>query len=203
MNYIYDILVNFKYPLMEFYEWNSDDDIENIKRIPFYKIKSNILCDLKYNKFRIKMDDIKGLTKIFNSKKTYNALVCTDGNEAIVFKFDNSLICIGKSKLLISEENEILDSSHMVKYTNIDYEIISKDNMVIYKTRKQCMITDYLTRYIDNIEDIDKLNYISYECFYDYRKVSKSELISYIRSEWNDKYYEIYDFLSNYSMNKM
>ena len=203
MNYIYDILVNFKYPLIDFYEWNSDDDILNIKRIPFYKIKANILNDFKNNKFKIKVDDIKGLTKVFNNKKTYNSLVYTDGDEAVVFKFDDSGVCIGKSRLLVDEEIEILNSAHMVKFSNVDYEIISKDDINVYKTRKQCLITDYLVKYIDRIKDIDKLNYISYECFNDYKKLTKSELISHIKGEWNDKYYEIYDFLNNYSMNKM
>ena len=202
MNYIYDILVNFKYPLIDFYEWDNNDDIENIKRIPFYKINSDVLNELKYNKFRIKINDIKGLTKIFNNKKTYNSLVYTDGNEAIAFKFDDSGICIGKSGLLLEEELEILDSSHMVSISNVDYEIISKDDIAVYKTRKQSMITDYLVKYIAKIDDLDKLNYISYECFSDYRKVTKSNLIDYIKDEWNDKYYEIYDFLSNFSMNK-
>ena len=72
MNYIYDILVNFRYPLIDFYDWNSDDIIENVKRIPFYKIDSSVLNKLKYNKFKIDITNIKGLTKLFSSKKTYN-----------------------------------------------------------------------------------------------------------------------------------
>jgi len=202
MNYIYDILVNFKYPFIDFYEWDSNDDIENIKRVPFYKIKSDILSILKYNKFKIDIDDIRGLTKLFNSKKTYNSLVYTDGDEAIVFKFDNDGVCIGKSSLLIEEEKEILDSSHMVPIYNLEYDVISNDNIEIYKTRHQLIITDYLIDNISKITDSSKLKYISYECLNKYDNISKSNLISHIKNEWDDKYYEIYDFLSNYSMNK-
>lgn len=202
MDYIYDILVNFKYPLIEFYDWNRDDTIENIKRIPLYKIESSVLNELKYNKFKIDITNIKGLTKLFNSKKIYNSLVYTDGNEAIAFKFDNNGVCIGKSKLLLDEENEIINSSDIVNLSDIKYEVISNDNVIKYMTRKQVLITNYLAKYITDITDYDKLNYISYECFNTYHKVSKDELISYIKSGWNDKYYEIYDFLTNYSMNK-
>ena len=202
MNYIYDILVNFKYPFMDFYEWDNDDNIENVKRIPFYKIKSDVLNILKYNKFKINIDSIKGLTKLFNNKKTYNALVYTDGDEAIAFKFDNKGICIGKSSLLIEEEQEILDSAHMVSIYDLEYEILSSDNIDIYKTRRQMIITDYLVKNINKITDLSKINYISYECLNEY-DISKSNLINHIKDEWNDKYYEIYDFLSNYSMNKM
>ena len=201
MNYIYDILVNFKYPLIDFYDWNSDDDIENIKRIPFYKIKSDVLNEFKYNKFKIDITSIKGLTKLFNSKKTYNSLVYTDSNEAIVFKFNEDGICIGKSMLMIDEEMEILESSYLVKSTDIEYTILSRDNVTLYKTRKQVSITDYLIKTIDKINDVDKLKYINYICLGEYN-ASKNDLINHISSVWCDKYYEIYDFLSNYSLNK-
>ncbi len=203
MNYVYDILVNFSYPIIEFYDWNKDDNILNIKRIPFYKIKSNVLEELKNSKFKIDVTKIKGLTKIFNNKKNYNSVVYTDGDEAIAFKFDDKGICIGKSKLLIEEEKEILDSAYMVEITDIEYEIISSDNIDVYKTRNQSLITEYLANHIDKIDDLDKLTYINYECFGEYRLLDKNELICHIRSEWNDKYYEIYNFLTNYSMNKM
>ena len=75
MNFIYDILVNFKYPLVDFYEWNEKDDIVNIKRIPIYKINTLDLGKLKYHKFKI--DDVEVLknnTKIFNNKKNLQVL---------------------------------------------------------------------------------------------------------------------------------
>ena len=50
MNYVYDVLVNFKYPFIDFYEWNNDDKILNIKKIPFIKVTSETLNILKYHK---------------------------------------------------------------------------------------------------------------------------------------------------------
>ena len=88
---------------------------------------------------------------------------------------------------MIDEENEILESSHMIGVSDIEYDIISSDRLDIYKTRNQCMITDYLVKYIDKINDLDKLNYIKYECFDEYKKLTKSELIHHIGNEWNDK----------------
>ena len=35
MNYIYDILLNFKNKLYDFYDWNINDDITHIRKIPF------------------------------------------------------------------------------------------------------------------------------------------------------------------------
>ena len=38
MQYYYDVLGNFSEYILKFYEWESDDDIVNIKKIPFIKI---------------------------------------------------------------------------------------------------------------------------------------------------------------------
>ena len=40
MNYIYDILLNFKKEFFEFYEWNLNDDIIHIKIL----VLNTILC---------------------------------------------------------------------------------------------------------------------------------------------------------------
>jgi len=203
MNYIYDVLVNFKYPLIEFYDWNIDDDILNIKRIPLYKISSEDLNILKYHKFKLNITNIKGITKVFNDrKKNYNSIIYTDGNEAIAFNFDDKGVCISKSDLLLDEERDILDNSISLDITNIEYKVMSKDNINQYKTRNEVEITKYLINEIDKIDDLDKLNYIYYECFNEHKNISKTKLINRIKGEWDDKYYKIYDFFKSISMNK-
>lgn len=201
MNYIYDVLLNFKYPFLEFFDWNNDDNIINVKRIPLSKINSKDLNVLKYHKFKIDISNIKGITKLFNSKNNYNSIIYTDGFEAIAFKFDNKGICIGKSDLLLDEEKDILDNSISLNKINLEYKIIGIDNINLYKTRNEVKITNFLLKEIDKIDDIDKLNYIYYECFSD-DEVSKNKLIKKIKTEWDDKYYKIYDFFKSISMNK-
>ena len=204
MNYIYDILVNFKYPLMEFYDWNSDDDILNIKRIPLIKISSEDLNILKYNKFKLKdITNIKGNTKIFNDrKKNYTSVIYTDGCEAVAFNFDDKGVSISKSDLLLDEEADILNNSLSLNITNIEYKVLSNDSVDLYKTRNEVKITNYLIDEIDKIDDLDKLKYIYYECFNDYKEVSKTKFINIIKGKWDDKYYKIYDFFKSISMNK-
>ena len=205
MNYVYDILVNFKYPLLDFFEWNADDNIENIKRIPFFKVSSDDLNAFKYNKYKIDdTDSIKNGIKLFdNKKKTYNGALYTDGNEAIVIRYDNKGVCIAKSSLLLDEEMEIIDSSNLLPTTNITYKIISKDSLNVFKTRKEVIITKFLITEIGKIDDVDKLNYINYECFDEYTDISKQKLINTIKNSWDDKYYKIYDFLHSISLNKI
>ena len=101
MNYVYDVLANFKYPFIDFYEWNNDDKILNIKKIPFIKVTSETLNILKYHKFKINIDNVRNLVKVYNKKKMYNGIIYTDGREAIAFNFDNKGICIGKSSIML------------------------------------------------------------------------------------------------------
>ena len=37
MSYIYDIILNFQKNYYEFYEWNDEDEITHIKKIPIFK----------------------------------------------------------------------------------------------------------------------------------------------------------------------
>ena len=204
MNYVYDILVNFKYPFLEFYDWNSDDDILNIKRIPISKISSKDLNILKYSKFKLKnISNIKGLTKVFNDrKKNYNSIIYTDGKEAIAFNFDDKGICSSKSDLLLDEEMDVLDNSVSLSEIGIEYDVLSKDNIDLYKTREEVKISKFLISEINKITDDDKLKYVYYECFNEYVDVSKTRLIELIKGEWDNKYYKIYDFFKSISMNK-
>lgn len=204
MNYIYDIMVNFKYPLYDFYDWNKNDNIENIKRIPLYKVGYSDLDIFKYNKVKLlNIDMIKKNTKIFNNKKkTYNAIVLTDGKEAYAFNFDDNGICCAKSSILLDEEMEIIKNSSIIPEDKIEFEIISKDKNNVYMTRLQKKIVGFLISQISNMNDNDKINYLYYECFDNYVNIEKKEFIDIIKREWNDKYYKIYDFLNSISMNK-
>ena len=199
MNYVYDVLLNFKYPLYPFYEWNIDDFIINMKRIPIYKIKSDILYCFKSNKFKINILNIKGKTKTYNTHKSYLSLIYTDGNEAVAFNFDNKGVVIGKSSILPDEENEILESSKYLNDTKIDYQLLSIDNKLDYKTRNEIKVCRYLENIIKESKDNSKIKYISFECFN--KDIKRNELIRLINEKWSDKYLKIYDFFKSNSMN--
>lgn len=49
MNYIYDILLNFHNMLYDFYDWNLNDNIINVRKVPLFKISSNQLKEIKEN----------------------------------------------------------------------------------------------------------------------------------------------------------
>lgn len=200
MNYVYDVLANFTYPLIDFYEWDSNDYIENFKKIPLFKVKHNVLLDFKYYKFKIHdIEKIKDEGKLFN-KKACNAAIYTDGMEALIFKFNKDGVCIGKSSILLDEEDTIIRHVNSINIDNITYDKYKKDRFIFDKTRMQNKIVSFLVDEIGKVDDTNKLEYISYECTGDI--LSRDSLINYITNKWDDNYYKIYDFFKSIPMNK-
>ena len=50
MTYIYDILLNFNEEYYDFFDWNKNDKILHIKKIPIYKISDKELIEILNNK---------------------------------------------------------------------------------------------------------------------------------------------------------
>ena len=49
MNFIYDILLNFNNEYYEFYDWNNDDKLTHIRKMPIFKISDDALKNIIYN----------------------------------------------------------------------------------------------------------------------------------------------------------
>ena len=49
MNYYYDILLNFQENYYMFYEWDKEDNIEFVKKIPLFHIDSKEFIDIFTN----------------------------------------------------------------------------------------------------------------------------------------------------------
>ena len=56
MNYIYDILLNFNNYAYDIFEWNKDDKIVHLRKIPLIKLKSNDLFNLVNKKILFDKD---------------------------------------------------------------------------------------------------------------------------------------------------
>ena len=55
MTYIYDIVLNFNNDFYEFYEWEKNDNLTLIKKIPLIKVESDFL-DQVFN-LKLRIDD--------------------------------------------------------------------------------------------------------------------------------------------------
>lgn len=167
MNYIYDIVLNFNKDYFEFYEWKKSDKIINVKKIPAFKVNSEVLNSFKYNEVVVDkefLDKIFDLT-LFYSKCNYKYMcLLSDTNETVGVMFNSSGELIKRSSLVIDEEDEVNEevvSNNMlwiklVKNDRKDIRCVSR----IDRERKE-----FLYKFINNLGSESVLKYMYYDYF--------------------------------------
>lgn len=171
---IFDILVNYKEDLCDFYEWDKEDEIKHIKKINAYKVEKKVLIDLMDNDVLVNekfLKEIENKTELYTNK--YNKLInyacilfCK--YEAISFLFDETGKVIARSKLLYDECDDVINLGKNIKEYKIDYKIINKLDKTDGFTKKEIKLIKILSGYIQKLYDnkkIDELNYLYYDCF--------------------------------------
>lgn len=203
MNYIYDIFLNYNDLAYEVFEWNKEDKISHIRKIPLIVISSLDLYNLINKKIII---DSSFLTKIYRKTEVFSkrdnyyldySFLATDKNEIIAFKLDKNGLIKQYSKLLVEEEIEVLNYSESLSYQSIEYKIISSKKLEHFKTRNENKIKKFIYEEIKKIEnDSDKLKFLYLECF---GKIKNRNLLNIIYQQlaknWENVYIKIYDFL--------
>lgn len=189
MNYVYDILLNFKEEYYEFYDWNIKDVLEHVRRIPIFKVPTKIISDfLNYDIYIKKefLDKVDNQTEIFlgrKIKKEKYAFLITDSRKVLAIKVKENKIYI--SDLLIDEQEVALELVPLLSFAEIDYEIERINKKQKFKTRKEIEFEKNLNKEFQNLikeENEDKLKYIYYECF-DKKQESKEIIIKEIEKE--------------------
>ncbi len=172
MKNIYDILVNFKKIPYEFYEWNKEDDVKHVKKMPSIKVSDSTLYDIFYNDAVVSknfLDQIKDKTEIFfgrTVKKVKYACVIYNDDVALSILLNDNGEIIGKSKLLFDEEEDVLKEDVPLK--EIDYNVIKKSKKISGLTRREAKIVLLLSKYLDKIYENkknDEIKYMYFECF--------------------------------------
>lgn len=172
MKNIYDILVNFKKIPYEFYEWNKEDDVKHVKKMPSIKVSDSALYDIFYSDAVVSknfLDQIKDKTEIFfgrTIKKVKYACVIYNDDVALSILLNDNGEIIGKSKLLFDEEEDVLKEDVPLK--EIDYNIIKKSKKISGLTRREAKIVLLLSKYLDKIYENkknDEIKYMYFECF--------------------------------------
>lgn len=205
MNYIYDILLNFNNEIYEFFEWEGNDNIIHIKKIPLFRINSDELLNLVNNKIKF---DNEFLTNIYNKTELYTknniknipySFIITDKKYVIAITLDNNGFIKKYSKLLIDEEEDVIEYSYNIHISNLKYEIISKIKHNNFQTRSEKRIKEFIFKEIRNMinnNEIDKLKYLYLDCFNE----NKLDNIIYnvykkIEENWSNVYFKVYNFL--------
>lgn len=198
MNYIYDIILNFNEEFYDFYEWNNNDNVINVRKIPVLKVDENTYVSLRNNKIQVSMETIDSLKKNFSlyNEKIEGNIICliTNGMSAFGVMFNNNGYLIKRSSMLFDEEEEVIDESENIKEVKIDFiknEKQKSNNISRIVKEKQKFIKDY----ISSLDDELTLKYIYYDYFEkeEDKNNIKEILLSEINSEWNSKLSKLYD----------
>lgn len=202
MTYIYDIFLNFNTEFFEYYDWNKNDNIIHIKKIPIYKVSKEDYMNIIYgtiifdNNF---LENIKNKTEIFLKHELinikYSCLICYDKN-IIAVNLNETGKIIEKSDLLIDEYNEIINSLDDIKNTQINYIIESTNKVIEFSTRKMKEKKKYMMKQLDLFSD-DELKYIYYELFLENEDDIKKILKLLKEHINNEQMYKIVKIISN------
>ena len=198
MNYIYDIILNFNEKFYDFYEWKSNDNVINVRKIPVLKVDENTYIALRNNKVQVSLETIEVLKKNFSlyNEKIEGNIICliTNGMSAFGVMFNNNGYLIKRSSMLFDEEEEVIDESENIKEVKIEFiknEKQKSNNISRIVNEKQKFIKDY----ISSLDDELTLKYIYYDYFEkeEDKNNIKEILLSEINSEWNSKLSKLYD----------
>lgn len=208
MIYIYDILLNFNDSIIyDFYEWSNSDNIENMKRIKLVKVSKMDLDAFFNNKIKL---DSNFLIKIFKTCEVYlnkgietidYACLFSDGTRVLAIEFNTNGISEYKSKLLLDEEEEIAVLASNLDFTNIDYEIIKKENEIRFLTRKELKVRKYLISEIKDSyrsKNYNKLSFMYVE-YFDYKEDNPKKMVDLLLKSMEecleDKHFNLYELL--------
>ena len=158
MDYIYDIILNFQDNYYEFYEWQVQDKIINVKKIIIYKINNEDYLNLKYNEVIIDKGDFPNQTKM---------LLVTNGEEVMGLLLDPNGKVLKRSSLLIDESEEILEEKDIIKNIKINY-LNNKYKERISRSRIECEKIKFINEFFNKINiltDEYLLKYIYYDIY--------------------------------------
>lgn len=203
MNYVYDILLNFNEIDYPFYEWNINDNIIHIRKTSIFKVSSNLLNSIINYNFSVDQDFLKKIsnrTEVFTNKNVkIIRYVClfSDTKETVAVRFSNNGKKEKISRLLLDEEEDILEISKEINEYNLDINLGNKQKNNKFITRNEYDIYKYIKKEL-NKKNYERLKYIYFECFNqkeeDYESIVKRLNIE-IDINWEKNYKKIYDIL--------
>ena len=197
MTYTYDVLLNFTDDnrLIEFFEWQKEDILEHIKKIPLIRISSKQMEELSnYNIIVDKsfLEKIKGITTLYKKTKDLEyATLISDLNKVIALEFNSRGEIISKSSLLLDEEEEIIEECCDLREINISYKVKDKNMKDLFLTRSEIKKKRYLLKEIENLyksKNIDKITYLYEEIYNQKDNLSLEEKYIKLKTDLEEKY---------------
>lgn len=203
MSYYYDVLINFQDNYCMFYEWDKEDNIEFIKKIPLVHISSKVYNDFFTKKIKVSkefLNSIENKTKIKQNHYLKYACIFSDGKNSIAIEFDEEGISLNKSSVMLEDEININEFMYTINLTEIDYEVILDETM-FKETRQELKIKRVLEIEINsmyNKKEFSKLKYIYLEWFnelLDNTDQMYNNMLMKINDRLTEKEYHIYELI--------
>lgn len=188
MNYYYDMLLNFQDKYYKFYEWDEEDELLLIKKIPMIHIESKDLNKIIRNVIKVNEDFLKSIfnkTKLRQNKLLEYACIFSDGKNSIAVEFNNTGESFRKSSLLLDDEININEFSYSINKSSIKYDVLQKEEMLL-ETRQEQKIRESL------LSEINKM----------YKENNASKL-KYIYLAWFDELNDDLEFIYTKMLNKL
>ena len=198
MNFIYDIVLNFNKDFYNFFEWNKNDNVINVKKIPIFLIDNDTFTSMKYDNVIVSkdfIDLIRDKTYTYTRSKLGISCLVSNNKEVIAVLFNDNGNLIKRSSLMLDEEEEVLDEIendslykiNIIKRRKVNIENVNRN----IKEKK-----DFLIKYINKETNDINLKYLYYDYFErdeNNIKTIKNDLIKEIKNNWNKKLNNFYD----------
>ena len=116
--------------IYDFFEWNYDDKITHIRKIPVFRINPNDFLKIKNSSFRINNDfkeKIHNKTECFNQRKVTTieyACLFTNAIEVVAILFDKEGNSNKYSNLFIDENTEVIEVCEQLEEEWFSYIVV-------------------------------------------------------------------------------
>lgn len=204
MNFIYDIVLNFNKDFYNFFEWNKNDNVINVKKIPIFLIDNDTFTSMKYDNVIVSkdfIDLIRDKTYTYTRSKLGISCLVSNNKEVIAVLFNDNGNLIKRSSLMLDEEEEVLDEIendslykiNIIKRRKVNIENVNRN----IKEKK-----DFLIKYINKETNDINLKYLYYDYFEKDEnniKTIKSDLIKEIKNNWNKRFDSFYNTVKIFS----
>ena len=205
MNYIYDIVLNFKESkrILEPFEWECSDELINIKKAKVYRVSKKVLEDFYNYNIKVDKNELNKYSAVLykqNKKKYKYIAIFTDTYISLGILFDSDGNVYGKSKMLFDEELDSINIAFKSDLVDVKYKRLDKVMKDEYLTRSDEAKKEFLLREFRNLyknRDYDKLKYLYLEYFgskCDDNKIVLNDLVKSL-SNINERHNTLYELL--------